>query len=123
MSIVFSLYLTRYHSFYLYARPSGFKCRSLRPNLTSVSLVGANAESSHGNVIAFPSLSPLAVPWSSFSHLRKVVAGSRRGFDAAPVLYEELIAPRVEKFMTSFHLALSYRLDGAIIAAIWNAGK
>ena len=94
-----------------------FKCRSLSPNLSSpFSFVRETAES-HENVIAFPSSSPLAFQ-SSFSSscLRKIVAGLR--WSQRFTSLEELIAPRTEKFMASFHLTLSYRWDTTIIAGI-----
>lgn len=52
------------------------------------------------------------------SAARKVTTGLR-GVLTRPRRFtslEELIAPRAEKFMAGFHLALSYRWDGAIIA-------
>lgn len=68
-----------------------FKCRPLSPNLSSpFSLVRETAES-HGNVIAFPSSSPLAfhtvfvlVVIASAKNRRGVASG----FDAVPAFYE-----------------------------------
>lgn len=43
------------------------------------------------------------------SAARKVAAGLRGVLTRRFTSLEELIAPRAEKFMASFHLALSYR--------------
>lgn len=101
---------------FIYARHQALNA----DHLTFVLLIGENAESRE-NVIASPSSAPLAChkchsSSSSLLRLRKVVAGLRGALTRPFTSLEELIAPRAEKFMTSFHLALSYRWDGAIIA-------
>lgn len=120
--LYFRFTLLKYHPF-IY---TGFKCRSLSPNLTSVLLVGENAES-HENVIAFPSSSPLAChsPRSRNRRRRRVCEKSSQGCvglwrGPGAAFYESRgtnCASR-EKFMASFHLTLSYRRDGAIIAGM-----
>lgn len=95
----------------------GFKCRSLNPNLTSVLLARRKCRVARKRYrISFH----VAFGVSSFSSRpQREKSTGLRGVLKRPRRFtslEELIAPRAEKFMAGFHLALSYRWDGAIIA-------